>query len=95
MIDNEVKDFVVMNFSEYFKSTRQKLYSKLNKEQNLRKVTKSLFIFLAAPDEVEKYAKMIQSNSSDTSVNRHNIKNFNLFDLELQLINTKPMIKNK
>ena len=29
----EVKDFVVINFSEYFKSTREKLHSKLNEEQ--------------------------------------------------------------
>ena len=36
--DEEVKDFVAINFSEYFKSTREKLYSKLSEEQNLRKV---------------------------------------------------------
>ena len=29
-----------------------------------------LHIFLEKPDEVEKYAKMIQSNSSDICVNR-------------------------
>ena len=28
--DNEVKDFVVINFGEYFKSMREKLYSKLS-----------------------------------------------------------------
>ena len=50
----EVKDFVATKFSEYFKSTREKLYYKLNEEQNLRKVTKSLYIFLTTPDEVEK-----------------------------------------
>ena len=38
IIDNEEKDFVAINFSEYFKSRRE--------EQNLRKVAKSLFIFL-------------------------------------------------
>ena len=31
LIDNEVKDFVGINFGEYFKSTREKLYSKLSK----------------------------------------------------------------
>ena len=36
--DDEVTDFVVINFGEYFKSARVKLYSKLNGEQNLGKV---------------------------------------------------------
>ena len=45
LADEEVKDFVAINFSEYFKSTRDKLYSKLSEEQNLRKVAESqLFI---------------------------------------------------
>ena len=35
--DEEVKDFVAINFSEYFKSIRE--------EQNLRKVAKLLYIF--------------------------------------------------
>ena len=35
--DDEVKNFVTISFSEYFKSAREKLYSKLSKEQNLRK----------------------------------------------------------
>ena len=65
MTEEEIKDFVAMNYSEYFKSTKENLYSKLNEEQNRRKVAKSLFIFLATPDEREKYAKMMQSNSSD------------------------------
>ena len=46
MLSNEeVKDFVVINFSEYFKSTSE--------EQNLREFAKSLYIFLAAPDEMQ------------------------------------------
>ena len=40
------KDSVFKNYSEYFRSTRQKFYSKLNEEQNLRKVVKSLYTFL-------------------------------------------------
>ena len=32
LTDNEVEDFVAINFSEYFKSTREKLYSKLSEE---------------------------------------------------------------
>ena len=47
LTDKEVKDFDAINFSEYFKSTRE--------EQNLRKPAKSLYIFLTTPDEVEKY----------------------------------------
>ena len=48
LTDEEVKDFVAINFSEYFKS------SKLSEEQNIRKVAKSLYIFLATLDEIEK-----------------------------------------
>ena len=47
LTDEEVKDFVAINFSEYFKSIR--------KEQNLRKVAKSHYIFLTTADKVEKY----------------------------------------
>ena len=61
MIDDEVKDFAAISFSEYFKSTRGKFYSKLSKEQNLRKVSESLYIFITTPDERGKYAKMMQS----------------------------------
>ena len=49
LADDEVKDFVALNFTECFKSTREKLYSKLSEEQNLRKVTKSFYIFLTTP----------------------------------------------
>ena len=42
----KVKDFVAINLSEYFKSTREKVYSKLSQEQNLKKVAESLHIFL-------------------------------------------------
>ena len=38
---------------------------------------------------------MMQSNSSDNCVHHLNVKIFYIFDPELQLINTKPMIKNK
>ena len=77
MTDEEVNDFVAINFS---KSIRE--------QQNLRKVAKLLYIFLITPDEV-------QSNSSDKCVHHYNIEILNLFDPELQLINTKPVIKNK
>ena len=42
LTDEEVKDFSATNFSEYFKLSIENLYSKLNEEQNLRKVAKSL-----------------------------------------------------
>ena len=80
-----LEDFVAINFSEYFKSAREKFYSKLSEEQNLRKVAKSLYIFLTTSDEVEKYV----------CIHRYNVEILNFFDPQLQLINTKPMIKNK
>ena len=81
--DKEVKDFVATNFSEYFKSVRE--------EQNLRRVAKSLYIFLTIPNKVQTY---VQSNSSDNCIHHYNVEILNLFDPELQLINTKPVIKN-
>ena len=47
--DEEVKDFVVITFSKNFKSIRE--------EQNLRKTTKSLYIFLTTPNKVKKYVE--------------------------------------
>ena len=70
-----MKDFVVINFSEYFKSIR---------EQNLRKVSKSLYILPTTPDEVEKY---VQSNSTNNCIHRYNVEILNIYDPELQLIN--------
>ena len=66
--DDEVKDFLVIKFSGYFKSMREKLYSKLSEEKNLRKFAELLDIFLTTPDDVEKYVEMIQSSSSDMSL---------------------------
>ena len=37
----------------------------------------------------------MQSNSSDNCVHHLNVEIFYIFDSELQLIHTKPMIKNK
>ena len=55
--DEEVEDFVAINFSEYFKCIRE--------EQNVREVAILLYISLTTSDEVEKY---VQSNSSDNCV---------------------------
>ena len=52
----EIKDFVAINFSE-----------SIYEDQNLRKVFKSLYIFLAKPDEV-------QSNFSDDCIHHYNFK---------------------
>ena len=74
---------------------KKKFYSKLNEKQILRKDSKFLYIFLTTTDDVEKYAKMMPSNSSDNCVQCYNNMILNLFDPELQLINTKPIIINK
>ena len=37
----------------------------------------------------------MQSNSSDNCIHRYNVKILNLFNPELELINTRPMIRNK
>ena len=76
LIDEEVKDFVAINVSEYFKSIRE--------EQNLRKVAKSPYIF-----------SNFKLNSSDNCIHIYNVETSNIFRPELQLINTKPVIKNK
>ena len=34
LTDEVVKDFVAIGFHEYFKSTREKLYSKLSEDQS-------------------------------------------------------------
>ena len=80
MIDEELKDFVAINFSEYFKSTKEKLSSKLNKKENVRKVAKFVYISLKTPNEVENY---LQSNFADNCIHPYNAKILNLFDSEL------------
>ena len=45
LTDEKVKNFVAKNFSEYFTSIRE--------EENLRKVNKSPYIFLATPNDVK------------------------------------------
>ena len=86
MTDEEVKNFVAMNISEYFKSTRE--------EKNLRKVAKSLYFFLTTPDEVKKYNEVMQSNSSENCMHCYYVEILNIFNPESKLINNKPRIKN-
>ena len=59
------------------------MYSNLSEEQNLRNVAEFFYIFLMTPNEVKKYAKIVQSNSSDNFVHHYNIEILNLFDPEL------------
>ena len=80
LIDEELKDFVAINFSEYFKSTKEKLSSKLNKKENVRKVAKFVYISLKTPNEVENY---LQSDFADNCIHPYNAKILNLFDPEL------------
>ena len=84
LTDEKVKDFVAINFREYFKSIKE--------EWNLRKASKSLHIFLTTHDEVE---QNVQLNSSDNCIHHYNVEILNLFDQELQLINIKPVINRK
>ena len=82
LTDYEVENFVVINFNKNFKSARE--------EQNLRKVSKLLYISLNTPDEVEKY---VQLHYSDNCTHYYNVEILNLFYPELQSINTKLEIK--
>ena len=45
LTDKEVKDFVVIDFGECFKSIRDALYSKLTDNENLRKMFELLYTF--------------------------------------------------
>ena len=45
LTDKEVKNFVVIDFGECFKSTREALYSKLDDNENLRKVSELFYTF--------------------------------------------------
>ena len=80
----EVRNFVAINFGKYCKSIKEK--------QNPEKVAKLIYIFLTTPDEVEIY---LQSNSSDNCIHHYIVEILNLFDSDKQLINTKPVPKNK
>ena len=77
---------------------REALYSKL------KKVAELIFTFLTTPEVkkcVELIAKMpkakimMHSSFSDNCLHHYDIKFFNLFDSELQMINIKLVIKNK
>ena len=72
LTDEEGKEFVTINLSEYFKSMKE--------EQNIWKLAKLLHIFLATPDKVEKH---VQPNSSDNCMHRYNVEILKIFYSEL------------
>ena len=78
-LKNLVKEFGAINFREDIELTREKIYFKLNEEQNLIKVVESLYTFLTTPNELEKYVETMQSNSSDRYVYCYNILRFWIF----------------
>lgn len=47
--------------NEYFKSGKEKLYSKLSEEKTLRRVAGSFYSFLATLNKVEKYVKLSEN----------------------------------
>ena len=91
MTDEKLNNFVVANFEEYFKSMKEKLYSKLWEKQNVRRVAELLVTFvkvilLIIFVKVEKYATTMQSSFYDNCIHRYNIEVFNLFNPELTMI---------
>ena len=64
LTDEVVKDFVAINFSDYFKS--------ITEEQNLRKAAKSLYISLATPDKVQKYVEIMYSIFFENGIHCYN-----------------------
>ena len=81
LTDEEVKDLVAINFSEYFKSTKEKLYSNCILNMSLKQL-----------DGVEKY---VQSSSSDNYIHLYNVEILNLFDSELEHQDTESVIKKE
>ena len=67
--DEEVKGFVVINFSENLKSVRE--------EQYLTKAAKLLYIFLIISDELEKHVQSIYF-FFDNCIHRFNVGILNI-----------------
>ena len=85
----KIDDYLEILTDEEVKAFAATYFSEFKKEgQNLGKVAKSLYFFLTTPDKV-------QSNSSDKGIHHYNFEILNLFYSELQLINTKLVIKYK
>ena len=80
-----MNNFVVINFGKYFIFTKEKFYSKLNKNLDVIKVVESVNNFLTTPDELEKCAEMILSSSSDNCICHYNVKILNIFCFRIAL----------
>ena len=78
LTDDKMKCFVVINFGKYFKPTKEKLYSKLSAEKNLRKYAEPLYIFIITPNELKKHVKTSYSNKF---ICHYNVKILNLFNI--------------
>ena len=78
---------------------RESLNSKIGEEKNLRRFAESFYTFLTTLDEligkVPEAKTVMQLSFSDDFVRHYYIKILNFFDPELQLIDTKLVIKNK
>ena len=62
--DEEVKDFILINLAEYFKSTREKLYPNLSEEKSLKEVAESFYSFRSTPGEVERYIELNEKSKT-------------------------------
>lgn len=62
--DEEVKDFILINLAEYFKSTREKLYPNLSEEKSLKEVAESFYSFRSTLDEVERYIELNEKSKT-------------------------------
>ena len=59
----------------------------MNIDEKSLDTAKSLYIFLTTP------GKYVESNSFDNCMHNYNVEILNFSHPELQLLNTKPMIK--
>ena len=88
-----MKDFVVINFDECFKSMREAFDFKLGADKNLTKVAQLFYTFLTTPEEKKKYVELIkkmleakimmQSSYSDDCLGVYNIEISDHLDPEL------------
>ena len=83
----KINEYLEILTDEEVKDFVAKNFSAFISQKNLSKVAKLLYIFLTMSDEKE-------SNYSDDFVHYY-VQILKLFDPKLQLISTKPVIKNK
>ena len=83
-IDGYLKILIDEEVKDFVAINVGEYFKSIREERNLRKVAKSPYIF-----------SNFKLNSSDNCIHIYNIETSNLSRPELQLINTKPVIKNK